>query len=154
VRIDKAARRWRCASLPPPVIAVSRAAGAALRHARTHGDQPDAAVRAKCGLLPPSRRVTVFRTCRNGMIGIHHHAALGTVANGRVTAPMVEIRTGRGHGPVHSDSSCVQARSKGGTTLTSRLIGIAYPDMRPEAVSKCTVAAADCQTALSDGAAA
>ena len=98
-RIDKTARRWRCASLP---TVISVGPSAALRHSRTHGDQPDAAVRAKSGLLPARRRVTVFRACRNGMTGIHRPAALGTVANGRITAPMVEIWTGCAHRPGHA----------------------------------------------------
>jgi hypothetical protein len=61
-------------------------------------------MRAEGGLLPPRRRVALFSTCRDAMIGIHHHTALGTVANGRITAPMVEIRTRDGHGSGHEYS--------------------------------------------------
>jgi hypothetical protein len=101
VHIHKAARQPRCASISPPIVSVGHAAAPALLQLPIHGNQPDTAMRAIRGLLPSRRRMAVFRTCHPGLIGIHRPTTLGTVANGRVTTAMVEIRTGRAQGHSH-----------------------------------------------------
>jgi hypothetical protein len=138
LRIHKAARRWPGgASKPPRVVSVSPAA-ATLRKARTHGDQSDTAMRAKDGLLTSRRRVPVFGTCHDGLPGIHRPAALGTIANGRITASMVEIWTGRGyrhsHSILHACGRAVGRRLH--THITPVQTG--YPCVCSKAVSKCT----------------
>jgi hypothetical protein len=149
VSIHRATRQPRCASLSPPIISVGHAPDAARLHKPIHGDQPDAAMRAKRGLLPSRRGMAVFRACRSGLIGIHRSATLGTVANGRVIAAMIEIGTGRArvhsHLVTHACKRAVQRRHRAVVTP----IRTAYPPAFPHAVSKCTSRPPTCWHAMS-----
>jgi hypothetical protein len=107
VRIHKVVPQWQCASIPPWVVSVSGALEAA-RLGTSTTDQLHAAMHAIGGLLASRRRVAVCRACHDGMRGIHRPAALGTVANGRIAAPVIEIGTGRAG--AHADSHRFLAR--------------------------------------------
>jgi hypothetical protein len=102
VHTHKAARQPRRPSSSPPVISVGHAPDLAVLPMPIHADQPDTAMRAIRGLLSSRGRMAVFGACHPWLIGIHGSAALGTVANRRVIAAMIEIRTGRAQEHSHS----------------------------------------------------
>jgi hypothetical protein len=132
VRIHKAAPQPRCPSLSPPIIPIGHAPDPALEQLSIHGDQPDAAMRAKRRLLPSRHGMAVFRTCPSGLIRIYRLAALGTEANRRVTAAMIEIGTGRAQKHSHQVPHECQRAGPKAAPPGRHAIQTAYPPALPE----------------------
>src|SRR5262249_62003151 len=70
-----------------------------------------AAIRAEVAALATSRRVLALAARSDGQPSVHNPTALGAIAYGRISSPMVQVRARRGCSRYHRYAPRIRAAS-------------------------------------------